>query len=146
MADAGAGVLLIMPTIGDGPADPPLYVAQIRQTCPEADSIAPTVDNYDPTPGQTIGRYQALSFDVKDDRASFHAIFIIAVFTSLGDTEVVHDGTSFRARYTGSSRTPIEGGFRYTLRRTEGWPTQTNVTVPVKIETFAIDTGGNISA
>lgn len=102
------------------------------------DTTPPTVDNFDPAPGSALVRTGPVAFDVKDNLGAFIRIFLLAQFPATGDEEAVHDGVSFRGRYTLSSfRVPIANGFRYTLARNGGWDSAPT------IRAFVIDADGN---
>jgi len=103
------------------------------------DSVNPEIKNFVPAIGSVIGRTDYVQFDVTDDTSEFTIIFVIASFPD-GSCECVWDGDSFRPRYlAGSSRVPIECGFRFTIRRTGGWPSAS-----ILVETTAIDRGCNV--
>lgn len=101
------------------------------------DIIAPTVSMYSPTPGSGILRTQAIEFDVLDNSGVFRRILVAVEFAGELRHELVHDGDAFVAPFLNGVRTPIAGGFNYSIRRTGGW--SSNPTVKV----WAIDTSGN---
>lgn len=113
----------------------PLVVG-IEPTPPDPPDITPpvVVDVF-PAASTAIDRFQSLQLDVTDETA-LAGVFVFAAFAS-GVVEVVHDGDAFTATYASSTRTTIEGGYRYTLRRVSGWPSA----VTIKIR--ALDTRGN---
>lgn len=102
----------------------------------------PTITNFVPPAGTSITPTTAIQFDVLDDEADFARIFVEVAFPdSTGITEVVHDGEGFQGLYSAaSSRGIITGGFRYTVRRSGGWPGTPSFRV------FAIDHAGNEGA
>ena len=105
------------------------------------DETAPTVTNFSPAVGSTIGRYDQISFDVIDESVSGIASVVVLASYPSGKVEVVHDGTSFREYYTSASkntRTVIEGGYNFTILRGGGWPEKPT------IEMIPVDTSGNI--
>lgn len=66
-------------------------------------------------------------FDVLDDSGLFRAIICLVSYRGdLLPTDVVHVDigslSSFSPPYIGT-RTPITGGFRYVVQRSDGWPT-----------------------
>jgi hypothetical protein len=96
-----------------------------------ADATPPVVGEYDPAPGTKIGPTQPLSFSVTDDSGSFAAVLVAVAFPT-GVAELVHDNDGFLSPYGTSVRAPITGGYRYTLRRSGGWPASPTVrTIPV---------------
>jgi hypothetical protein len=101
-----------------------------------ADSTPPTIANILPTPGTPIDRSQAITFDVLDNVSAFRRV---EVFVALGgDTFVVHDGDTFKGQFTNlSSRTPIAGGYHFSVRKNGGW------IQPPSFEVHAVDTAGN---
>lgn len=101
------------------------------------DISAPVVTLISPAEGD-IGVSEEIVVDVTDN-GPFRRVF---VYTEQGDDwDVVHDGDSFSPRYIGSSRAPIGGGFRYTIRRNGRWRQGS-----LAVKAFAIDTGGNEAA
>jgi len=100
---------------------------------------SPTISNFVPTAGSAITPTTAIQFDVLDDEADFARIFVEVSFPdSTGITEVIHDGDGFQGLYSAaSSRVIITGGFRYTVRRSGGWPGTP------QFQVFAIDHAGN---
>lgn len=103
-----------------------------------ADVVAPVVSNVSPADGATLKSDTAIQFDVTDDSGSLSAVFISARYVSSGEHEVVHDGDQFATRFVAlSTRTSISGGYRYTLRRSGGWPAAPNLLVK------ALDASGN---
>lgn len=103
------------------------------------DVTVPVVSNFSPVSGSTIGRTQAISFDVTDE-LELANVFVSAYFPDSGSWEVVHDGAQFAPFYaSGSTRSAIAGGFHFSLVRSGGWPA--NVTVRVR----PVDGGGNLA-
>lgn len=100
-----------------------------------ADTIAPTVSNFEPALGQKLRPDTVVSFDVRDNRVLANTLLVVR-FATTGMTELVHDGTAFRNAYQGS-RTAIEGGFRYSVSRRVGWPAGPTFQV------YATDNSGN---
>lgn len=101
------------------------------------DTTPPTVTNFDPAAGTAIGRNAELSFDVQDNTGLFRRVVVMAELVGLQRTEVIHDGDGFLPPYLPSSRVTVLNGFRYSARRTGGWPTD------ILVKVFAIDQGGN---
>ena len=116
-------------------------VGQANPPAPPADVTAPVVTLVSPLDGQ-VEPTTAVVFDVTEEStAGLCDVFVYAVFAASGDVEVIHDGDAFTARYLGQSARPaITGGFRYTVRRTGGWPSNPRIRVK------AIDRAGNVSS
>lgn len=105
------------------------------------DILAPAVSNVTPAEGTTLASDTVLGFDLTD--AVGLALALVWVRLPNGDTEVVHDGTSFTERYGAeSTRSAISGGWQYRLRRNGGWPLSQGGTLSVRIG--ASDSGGNV--
>lgn len=102
------------------------------------DTEPPVVGNFDPPPGTALARDTVISFDVTDD-AGLAAVLIAADFGFSGAREVVYDATGFAARYAGSTREEIPGGFRFRIARVGGWPEGGGPTLLID----AVDTAGN---
>jgi hypothetical protein len=84
-----------------------------------------------------LERDTPIVIDVTDNIA-LRRCMVVARFDTLAIEELVHNGDRFAAAYTGaSSRQPITGGLRYTIRRNAGWP------APPVLDVFAIDTSGS---
>lgn len=110
-----------------------------------ADVTAPVVSNVTPTAGTGIYSTDTVGFDVTD-AGGFRRVMLVADFAANINRdaikEVIHDGTSWGPNYTGSpnARAAITNGYRYTIRRVDGWPSAPTITP------FAIDTSGNENA
>jgi len=108
---------------------------------PLFDEVPPVVTFVSPLEGTQIEAGDALVFDVTDDSGTLGRVLVVAFLSRTADQELAHDGAAFTARYAArSTRTAIANGFRFSLRRTGGWPTGTTVTVRV----FAVDPSGNL--
>lgn len=101
------------------------------------DTTPPEVGEFSPPVGSTIAHDDTITFDVTDD-VGLSPIAVGFEFPGL-PAELVFDGDALQVGYTGSTVTPISGGYRYTLSRAAGWPTAT-MTLFVQ----AIDTAGNV--
>lgn len=134
-SDPGAGF------DADGPPDDPVAAPE------EPNAVEPEVTIVSPTNGE-LGLTDAIVFDVTDDEGEFHAVFVWVNLLDIGSSEVVHDGDSFAARYVAlSSRAAIADGYRYTVRRSGGWPQPVlaTATPQLEIRIKAIDSAGNQS-
>ncbi len=102
-----------------------------------SEAVDPIVTLVSPPEGR-INRHDALTVDVTD-LSGFARVVVMAMFPSTsGPWEVAHDGLTFGPGYTGSERSTIPGGFRYTLRRDGGWFADPTLRV------IAIDAKGNV--
>lgn len=102
-----------------------------------SEAVDPVVTLVSPPEGR-INRHDALTVDVTD-LSGFARVVVMAMFPSTsGPWEVAHDGLTFGPGYTGSERTAIANGFRYTLRRQGGWFADPTLRV------IAIDAKGNV--
>lgn len=111
------------------------------------DSTPPQITNFSPAAGSDINPDDAITFDIIDPGGTLASVVISVVLP--GDRpEVVHDGTSFRGRYTGSAntRSAIADGWRYTILRDTGWRDDKGNVFDVSIEWAAVDAGGNLGA
>lgn len=101
---------------------------------------APIISNVSPTPGTTIAATQAIGCDVTDaDGATEIRRIILAMKLPNGTKEIVHDGDSFCAPYTGT-RTSITNGYRYSFTRSTRWPSV------IELFPYAIDKQGSEAA
>lgn len=108
---------------------------------------APVVSNFSPAPGTSLGRSQAIEFDVTFS-APLVAIIVSVRYEETGATEVVYnregfsnnfaplagvdtngDGIVDTAGFLGSERQSIPGGYHFILRRRAGWPGSPKVLV-----------------
>lgn len=104
-----------------------------------ASSDPPVISNVTPAPGSQLLKNAPIGADVTDD-GDFSRVIVVVEFATLGTKEVVHDGDGFSANYSGSSRTAIANGWRYSVVRTGGWPASPTLRV------FAIDADGQEAA
>lgn len=87
------------------------------------------------SPGEIIDAGQPIVVDVVDPHLG--RVFVVARYPSTGKEELVHQGDRFTTEFNGqSTRAPITNGFRFTLRRSGGWPAS-----PI-IEVYAFDSTG----
>ncbi len=80
----------------------------------------PTVTAVSPTAGQVVYRQMSLHYTITSATGVFASICVMAKFPS-GLWELVHDGTSFAAKYSSSVRTVIANGFDYVITRNGPW-------------------------
>jgi fibronectin type 3 domain-containing protein len=105
-------------------------------TADEVDATAPVVASVSPAPGDTVTATTPLVVDVTDAGGSLRRA--IVTVRQAGVEEVAHDGERFVGFFAAlSSRSPVSGGWRYSLRRSGGWTSSPAVRV------YAIDTSGN---
>lgn len=79
----------------------------------------------------------AVVVDVTDADGNLGRVFVVARYPSTGKEELVHQGDRFTTEFNGmSSRAPIANGFRFTLKRSGGWPAS-----PI-IDVYAFDATG----
>lgn len=113
------------------------YTCSPDPTPDPPDVTPPTTSNPQPAPGTPISTTTPVSIDVTDDSGAFRRVLIAVELA--GATEVAWDGDQWLGNYAGggSSRTPIAGGFRFTVLRDGGWTSSPTLRV------FAFDLGGN---
>jgi len=105
------------------------------------DIISPVVTYIYPGEFDTLRVADPIIFSTVDLTSNLRRILVAVEIVTTGIQELVHDGLSFTSTYIGrSSRTVIENGFEYVVRRRQGWPTGTQVRVRV----WAVDSAGNI--
>jgi len=94
------------------------------------------VDVVSPAQGSVLVDGEAVTVDVVSPTGAFSAI-LIALRHGTG-YDVVWDGAGFAPRYAAlSTRSVVDCGYRFTLRRTGGWPDAPSLVV------VAADDGGN---
>ena len=102
------------------------------------DVTDPSVGSVTPSPG-VIGRSTTISFQITDAVLPKSGVALAAVLAVFADRrEVVYDGSSFLAPYTGSSTTPIADGASFSIARTGGWNRGA-----FTLRILAVDGGGN---
>lgn len=104
------------------------------------DDFAPFIGRWSPFFGAAISRLTPIAFEVTDD---FEVIDTrVQVVLPSGVIEVVWTQTiGFWELYKrGSGRVGIEGGHRYLVRRTGGWPSAN-----VRLDVTATDLAGNVA-
>lgn len=99
------------------------------------DITPPLIDGFTVTPNSQVTADTVIGFDVTDE-SWLAAAVILASFPN-GTVDVVHDGDSFRGRYTSTenTRSAITDGYRYTVLRRGGWPGNPT------LEFIVVDTG-----
>lgn len=97
----------------------------------------PVLANVSPAAATAVAATAFVQFDVTSAPA-LAGVVVGVRYDGLVTTEVIHDGTSFTTRYSGSSRTAIAGGFTFRLRRDSAWPDAPTVTL------LAINTAGEV--
>lgn len=117
------------------------------------DLVDPVVTAVSPTPGVNPGDPGGFSavydfatrtpvvLDVIDTAPGLRLVLLTARFNDTLETLVVHDGIVFRYPFdtTGSTRTAIPSGYRYTVLRRDGWPPG-----EVVFNIHAVDRAGNL--
>lgn len=104
-------------------------------TSSSGDGAAPVVTLVSPLTGQVEGA-GALIVDVTDN-VQLGRVFVVVRFPAIAREELVHQGERFTPDYNGqSTREPIAGGYRFTLRRSGGWPAS-----PL-LDVYAVDASG----
>ncbi len=102
----------------------------------------PTITNVTPDPGTTLpSRQTAISFDVQDVDPGLQIVVITLRYTSSQGTFVVHNGTQFLYPFdsAGSTRTPIDNGFHFTVLPRRGWAGDID-----QLFVYAVDHAGNL--
>lgn len=102
------------------------------------DTLAPHVSDFSPSPGTELQTDAPIAFNVVDD-TGLRPVVVVVRYEDIGAADLAHDGADFVDTYEGT-RTPIAGGFRYSLVRRGGWPAAPTIQV------FAVDTAGNEAA
>jgi hypothetical protein len=98
----------------------------------------PFIGHWSPFNGAAIGRLDTIEFDVTDDTGVI-ATHVVAVYPAGVVEPIWTEAGGFSLLYVrGSGRIPIDGGYRWVLRRTTGWPSQS-----VRIDVTATDIAGN---
>ena len=97
----------------------------------------PTITLVSPTEGP-IDANTTIVLDVTDESD----LVCVIVYVSYGDglVEMIHDNVNFMPRFAASStKEEIVDGYRFTLRRSGGWPSSPTIRVR------AVDSEGNAS-
>jgi hypothetical protein len=88
-----------------------------------------TIANADPAGGSDITNTQVLTFDVLDTETELGRVLIGIMYPGMaGATELAWDGTTVCGPFL-VTVVPIEGGRRYSVLRTGGWPSAPTVRV-----------------
>lgn len=94
-----------------------------------AEEVTPPVVTPVSPVGPALSTSTPIVFDVTDNGA-LGRVVVHAAFAELGLEEVVHNGDRFAPFYAASSsRTPIDGGWRYSVVRRAGWPSSPVINV-----------------
>lgn len=123
------------------------FIVEVPQDFAEpptpGDTTPPVVTFVSPIEGTLLDPADALIFDVTDNSGSLGRVMVAAVNQSTAEQELAFDGTSFTARFLAlSTQTAITNGYRFSLRRTGGWPAGADITIRV----FAVDPSGNLES
>jgi hypothetical protein len=105
----------------------------------QIDLVPPVIANVTPPVSTVISSSQIISLDVTDNLWQLSDVLIMCRFSGTSLYEVVHDGNSFGPMYLTSLRTPISGGYTFSVLRTGGWPTSPSIFAA------AIDKSGNVN-
>lgn len=106
---------------------------------PEACPSAPVVTYESPLPGSEIEADDVIVFTIQATSGELTQVLIVCV-NEAGTHELVFDGISFSARFSGSSREDISRGYRFRVSRRGGWEAGS-----VNFKTYAIDSVGQVS-
>ena len=107
--------------------------------------VLPVITIMSPPPGAAIGQSTALTFRYTDNLGIRRALPAIKFLGANGyyHYELVHDGDNFTPDYSGV-RTPISGGYEYTVTRRNGWgATLTHSGGSPQLVPFGVDASGN---
>jgi len=130
-------VLTIIASDAQGNETTGTYTLTITDA-PAVDAEGPVVSNITPAAGSALAATTALGFDVTDDSGLFRRITVALSFGSGRPDETVYDSRGFRPYYSaGSTVTSIEGGLRFSVKRTGGWPAAPSIYID------PIDLSGN---
>jgi len=130
-------VLTIIASDAQGNETTGTYTLTITDA-PTVDAEGPVVSNITPAAGSALAATTALGFDVTDDSGLFRRITVSLSFGSGRPDETVYDSRGFRPYYSaGSTVTSIEGGLRFSVKRTGGWPAAPSIYID------PIDLSGN---
>jgi hypothetical protein len=104
-----------------------------------SDTTPPTVTVVSPAVGTTISPTDALVIDVEDETSLQTSILMAKYLSAIlpSPSEVIWDGSSFLYPFTGSTRSSISGGWRYSITRTNGWSSSPTIKI------YAVDSEGN---
>lgn len=98
----------------------------------------PAVSGFNPALASAISSVQPITFSVTALNGLLRAIVAVS-FPHIGIYEIIHDGDAFNAEAypdeLGNVRTPITGGFTFTVLRKEGWPASPHI-VPMAFDAY----------
>ena len=91
---------------------------------PYGSAASPTfVGNFAPFVGSAIARLDIVEFDVTNPAWVVSETALRVTFANGTSETAWTEARGFAGPYwRGSSRTPVDGGYHYVLRRTGGWP------------------------
>jgi len=122
-----------------GPMHPAPALVHLGTLVVTADTTPPTVTVVSPAVGTTISPTDALVIDVEDETSLQTSILMAKYLSAIlpSPSEVIWDGSSFLYPFTGSTRSSISGGWRYSITRTNGWSSSPTIKI------YAVDSEGN---
>lgn len=107
------------------------------------DAVLPIVDAF--LVGGDIAIGTAVTFQTTKALGALASQFVLAEHGS-GVSEAVWDGSAFTSLYAASStRTPISGGYAWSIVRTGGWPSSALEVVGVAVDTLGVSASGSES-
>lgn len=99
------------------------------------DGAAPVVTLVSPLSG-TLEAFEAVVVDVTDN-AALGRVFLVARMPASNLEELIYAGNRFTPQYAAlSSQVAIAGGFRFTVKRSSGWPSSPT------LDAYAVDASG----
>ena len=99
------------------------------------DGAAPVVTLVSPLAG-TLEAFEAVVVDVTDN-TTLGRVFLVARMPALNLEELIYAGNRFTPQYAAqSSQVAIAGGFRFTVKRSAGWPASPT------LDAYAVDASG----
>lgn len=103
------------------------------------DPQEPQITNVTPALLSTITPSTEIAFDLTDNDTLTMTVIMVR-YSPTDNYQVIWDGTAFASDYdANSTRTPIAGGFRYSLRHDAGWPNSPTIRVA------AVDRNANLA-
>lgn len=105
------------------------------QVASTGDGAAPVVTLVSPLTGR-LESFEAVVIDVTDN-VGLGRTFLVARMPGSNLEELIYAGNRFTAPYAAqSSQVAIAGGFRFTVKRSAGWPSSPT------IDAYAVDASG----
>jgi hypothetical protein len=83
--------------------------------------LGPSITNILPNLATHLLPHDPVQFDLTTGSGMFATIIIYVNYIGTQQFETIYDSLTFTSDFLGCNKTPISSGFRFVLKRTDGW-------------------------